>query len=174
MSVDSLTAKGHRTGKSPWVERLGRAGLVAKGVLYGVVGILALKIAFGADEENADQEGALRDDRRAAVRAWPPRRPRSRPRRLRRVATRAGSPRPGRRGRRRQGPGETGRAVGKAVLYGALCALTVAEDRRRRHGQSGSEDKATAGVLGLPLGRYLVFAVAAGSSARPSSTAIGL
>ena len=46
MSVDSLTAKGHRTGKSPWVERLGRAGLVAKGVLYGVVGILALKVAL--------------------------------------------------------------------------------------------------------------------------------
>ena len=60
MSVGSIAAKGRRTGKSPWVERLGRAGLVAKGVLYGVVGILALKVAFGADEENADREGALR------------------------------------------------------------------------------------------------------------------
>ena len=44
MSTGSIAAKGRRAGKSPWVERLGRAGLVAKGVLYVVVGILAVAV----------------------------------------------------------------------------------------------------------------------------------
>jgi hypothetical protein len=42
MSTGEIAAKGRRAGQSPWVERLGRAGLVAKGVIYAVVGILAL------------------------------------------------------------------------------------------------------------------------------------
>jgi hypothetical protein len=42
------------------VEWLARAGLVAKGVLYAVVGLLALAIARGVAAQDADQEGALR------------------------------------------------------------------------------------------------------------------
>ena len=60
MSTGTIAAKGRRAGKSPWVERLGRAGLVAKGVLYAVVGILAIKVALGGREESPDKEGALR------------------------------------------------------------------------------------------------------------------
>ena len=45
---------------SPWIVRLGRAGLVAKGIVYLVVGGLALPAAFGFGGALADREGALR------------------------------------------------------------------------------------------------------------------
>ena len=51
MSSGAIAAKGRRAGRSPWVERLGRAGLVAKGVLYAVIGILAVKVALGGREQ---------------------------------------------------------------------------------------------------------------------------
>jgi hypothetical protein len=42
------------------VERLARAGLAAKGVLYATLGLLAMGIAVGRSGQDADQEGALR------------------------------------------------------------------------------------------------------------------
>nr|MBA3348293.1 DUF1206 domain-containing protein [Actinomycetota bacterium] len=57
--MGALAAKGRRAGQSDWVERLGRAGLVAKGVLYAVIGILAIKVALGGRKESPDREGAL-------------------------------------------------------------------------------------------------------------------
>lgn len=48
-----------RAGDSPWVEGLARAGLAARGVLYAVVGALALQVAFGKRGEHADKQGAL-------------------------------------------------------------------------------------------------------------------
>ena len=38
---------------------LARAGLVARGVVYGIIGILALKLALGDGGKATDQEGAL-------------------------------------------------------------------------------------------------------------------
>lgn len=43
----------------PWVERLARAGLVTRGLLYLLVGILALQVARGHKSENPDNHGAL-------------------------------------------------------------------------------------------------------------------
>ncbi|MCE7079626.1 DUF1206 domain-containing protein [Streptomyces sp. ST2-7A] len=40
---------------------LARAGLVAQGVIHGLVGVLALQIAFGSRGEQADQQGALQE-----------------------------------------------------------------------------------------------------------------
>ncbi len=37
----------------------GRAGFVARGVVYALVGVLALRIAFGSGGEDADRQGAL-------------------------------------------------------------------------------------------------------------------
>ncbi|WP_051732196.1 DUF1206 domain-containing protein [Kitasatospora phosalacinea] len=37
----------------------GRSGFVARGVIYALVGVLALRIAFGAGGEDADRQGAL-------------------------------------------------------------------------------------------------------------------
>src|SRR3954449_5223713 len=39
---------------------LGRAGLVARGVVYAVVGILALKLALGDGGKATSQQGALK------------------------------------------------------------------------------------------------------------------
>lgn len=43
----------------PWLGRAGRAGLVAKGVLYGLVGVLAGRVALGHHGQEADQQGAI-------------------------------------------------------------------------------------------------------------------
>jgi hypothetical protein len=42
----------------PWVKPLGRFGLATRGALYAVVGMLAVRVAFGQREE-ADRKGAL-------------------------------------------------------------------------------------------------------------------
>ena len=44
---------------SPWIVRLGRIGLVAKGVVYLVIGSLALQAAVGSGGELTDQRGVL-------------------------------------------------------------------------------------------------------------------
>ena len=45
---------------SPWIERLARVGYVAYGVVYALVGVLAVQAAFGGGGRTASQEGALR------------------------------------------------------------------------------------------------------------------
>jgi hypothetical protein len=45
---------------SPWIERLARAGYVAYGVVYALVGVLAVQTAFGGGGKTASQESALR------------------------------------------------------------------------------------------------------------------
>lgn len=44
---------------SPWVGRLARLGYVAKGVVYLVIGFLALREALGAGGETTDPSGAM-------------------------------------------------------------------------------------------------------------------
>lgn len=51
---DRATAEGET------VDRLARAGFVAKGVLYAVVGVLAVQLAIGGDDgDGASQQGAI-------------------------------------------------------------------------------------------------------------------
>ena len=50
-----------RAAANPWPERFARLGLAARGVLFIVIGILALRIAFGHFEEQASQNGALQE-----------------------------------------------------------------------------------------------------------------
>src|SRR5688572_32469161 len=45
---------------SPWIVRLGRFGLAAKGVVYLIVGALAIQAALGTGGEVTDQDGAFR------------------------------------------------------------------------------------------------------------------
>lgn len=51
-----------QAASSDWVERLGRAGLAAKGVLYLTIAVLALQLAIGGGGEGdtVGQQGALR------------------------------------------------------------------------------------------------------------------
>lgn len=160
MSTGTIAAKGRRAGKSPWVERLGRLGLVAKGVLYGVVGILAIKVALGGREQSPDRDGALRAIAEqpfgrgllvllalglVAYALW----------RLAQAFLDRDDE-----GEGIKGLAKRAGAFGRAGWYGALAGLTV--DRifeGSAGGGGGSEKKTTGGVFDLPLGRWLVAAV---------------
>jgi len=48
-----------RTAESRWIERTARVGLAARGLVYVLIGILALQIAFVDRAERADQKGAF-------------------------------------------------------------------------------------------------------------------
>jgi hypothetical protein len=48
-------------GVSPWIARIGRFGLVAKGFVYVVIGWLALRVAIIGGGKFVDQRGAMRD-----------------------------------------------------------------------------------------------------------------
>jgi hypothetical protein len=51
---------GQQAADSKYVDWLGRAGLAARGVLYIIIGILAVQVAFGSSGHQADKTGALR------------------------------------------------------------------------------------------------------------------
>ena len=57
--ADAAVAKSRRVGRSPWLGWLGRAGLVAKGVSYALVGVLAIALASGLGGRATGREGAL-------------------------------------------------------------------------------------------------------------------
>ncbi|HEU4846701.1 MAG TPA: DUF1206 domain-containing protein, partial [Rubrobacteraceae bacterium] len=44
----------------PWIERLARFGYIAYGVVYALVGVLAVQAAFSGADQAAGQQGALR------------------------------------------------------------------------------------------------------------------
>jgi hypothetical protein len=43
-----------------WIEKLGRAGLLAQGFSYGLVGLLAIELALGKGGKTTSREGALK------------------------------------------------------------------------------------------------------------------
>ncbi|HWL34543.1 MAG TPA: DUF1206 domain-containing protein [Gaiellaceae bacterium] len=157
MSTGTIAAKGRRAGQSPWVERLGRVGLVAKGVLYAVIAILAARVALGGREESPDKGGALRTIAEqpfgkgllillavglAGYAAW-------------RLAQALFD-------RDNEGEGPKGLAkragaLAKAGWYGTLCALTVSTLVGGGSG-GGNEQQTTAGIFDRTGGRYLVYA----------------
>jgi hypothetical protein len=50
---------GRRAANSPAMKFLGRAGLAARGVMYIIIGWIAIQIAFGHSSHQADQTGAV-------------------------------------------------------------------------------------------------------------------
>jgi hypothetical protein len=46
-------------GRGDWKETLGRVGLIGKGVLYGIVGLLAIRLASGDVGTDASKAGAI-------------------------------------------------------------------------------------------------------------------
>jgi uncharacterized protein DUF1206 len=57
--VDRAGRGGDTVARRPGFAWLARGGLVARGVVYGVVGILALKLALGSGGKATNQQGAL-------------------------------------------------------------------------------------------------------------------
>lgn len=58
--MKELKRSAERFGESESVERLGRIGLVAKGISFGLVGVLALLLVLGVGGRATDREGAFR------------------------------------------------------------------------------------------------------------------
>ena len=58
-AVGSAQRSGETVARRPEFAWLARAGLVARGFVYGIVGILALKLAVGSGGRATTQRGAL-------------------------------------------------------------------------------------------------------------------
>lgn len=58
--VRQAEAQGERVARDDKFEWLARAGLAARGVVYAVVGVLAVKLALGDGGKATDQQGALK------------------------------------------------------------------------------------------------------------------
>jgi uncharacterized protein DUF1206 len=137
------------------LEWLARAGLVARGVVYGVVGILALKLALGSGGKATSQQGALETIAHeplgkvllivltvglAGYAIW----------RLVRAAVGHGV-------QEQDSALERVAALASGVAYAALCFASVKIlIGAGSSGGSGSTRKATAGALGWPAGTVLV------------------
>jgi hypothetical protein len=145
---------GETVVRSSTFEALSRAGFVARGLIYGIIGILAIKLAFGVGGEITDQKGALRTVAQqpfgevllvlvaiglAGYSLW----------RLTRAAIGHG-PESSDTGVERVG------ALGSGLVYAGLCAIAVELLLNHPSGDSTSPAKATGGVLGWPAGPWLV------------------
>jgi hypothetical protein len=135
------------------VRPLGRVGLVARGVVYAVIGILAFKLAIGSGGKTTSQSGALQTIARqpfgevllialaiglGAYAVWSL------------IDAVAGS--------RPDDDGTLPRrvaAVASAIAYGALCVVAIKVVAGAR-ASSGSPRRAAAGVLGWPGGPAIV------------------
>jgi hypothetical protein len=58
--VRDARRQGDRAASSPAMGWLARAGLVSRGVVYAIIGVLALKLALGDGGKATNQQGALR------------------------------------------------------------------------------------------------------------------
>jgi Domain of Unknown Function (DUF1206) len=141
---------------TPAFEAAARAGYVARGIVYALIGVLAFRIAEGVGTQPASQQGALREIAHqsfghallvlmaiglAGYALW------------RAAQAFVGStPEAG-----RHSALDRVAAVGSGIAYGAFCAIAISVLRGSSGGNStSSARKATAGVLGWPAGRELV------------------
>jgi hypothetical protein len=132
---------------------LARAGLVARGVVYGIIGVLALKLALGDGGKATNQEGALQTIAHQSFgeallvlvaiglggyALW----------RLIRAAVGHGA-------EQRDSGFERISALDSGIAYGILC-ITAIEILTSSAGGSGSPKETTGGVLGWTGGTALV------------------
>ena len=147
-------AKGDDIAHSRPFEWLARAGLVARGVIYAIIGILAIKVALGHGGETTNQNGALATISEqpfgkalliltaiglAGYAIW----------RLVRAAIGHGP----------ESADDTKERIdglSSGIAYGALCVTAVSIVIGSGGAGSGSPDEATGGVLGWPGGQILV------------------
>jgi hypothetical protein len=139
---------------------LGRIGLLAMGISYGLVAVLAIKLALGGGGETEDRGGALDTIAQdglgrvvvlllaigfAAYAIW---------RVAEAVFDRGGE------GKQAKGLAKRAGYLGRALIYAVLCVTAVSV----LLGSSGesNEKEETAHVLDWPAGRWIVAAVGAG------------
>ncbi len=149
----TLEVGGEKLVRSDGFEWLSRAGFAARGIVYLIIGILAIKLALGSGGTSASQQGALR-----AIAAQP-----FGEVLLILVALGLGGYALWRLARSVLGHGPEGSDRGldrlaagaSGVVYAGLCAIAV-EILLGSGGRSGGAQKTTAGVFGWPAGTWLV------------------
>ena len=163
-TLDSAIATTRRAARSSWIGAAGRYGLAAKGVSYGLVGVLAVALAAGLGGRAAGREGALAVLADAfygkalilalavgfgAYALW----------RLAQGLLDRG-------GEGTDAPGLAKRAgyVARALFYGSLTvtALLLLDGTEGGTSDTGEARQATAEAFGWPGGRWLVGAVGLG------------
>ncbi|GAA0478482.1 DUF1206 domain-containing protein [Streptomyces sp. NPDC046215] len=159
-----VTAGNDTEAVGAGVAAAARAGLVARGVIYILVGALALRIALGDGGEQADRGGAVQELAQrpfgqalvwalgiglVGMALW----------RLSEVVFGAAGPK----GRE---PGKRLLSAGRFVFYSAVAASVIAFAAGERSSGSGSTDEqsrdVTARVLDWPAGQWLVAAAGVG------------
>jgi hypothetical protein len=135
-------------------EVLSRAGFVARALVYGIIGILALKLAVGAGGKLAGQQGALETVAHQPFGKVL----------LTLVAIGLGGYSLWRLVRAAVGHGPEGSDSGfdrisagaSGIAYGGLCALAVEILGGSGGGNASEPKKATAGIIGWPAGTWIV------------------
>lgn len=144
---------GEKLVRSDSFEWLSRAGFAARGIVYLIIGVLAIKLAVGSSGTSANQQGALR-----AIAAQPLGEVL-----LILVAVGLGGYALWRLVRGMLGHGPEGSdsgidrvaALASGVVYAGLCAIAI-EILFGSDSGSGNARKTTAGVFGWPAGAWLV------------------
>jgi hypothetical protein len=140
--------------RSRGFEWFARSGFVARGLIYGIIGILAVKLALGVGGKTTNQEGALRTVAHqpfgkallvlvavglAGYALW----------RITRAALGHGS-------QASDSGFDRVAALASGVVYAGLCAIAVEIIAGAGRAGSGGAKKATGGVFGWPGGQWLV------------------
>jgi hypothetical protein len=152
--VREAQVSGESFAETRGFECLARAGFVARGLIYGIIGILAVKLAIGAGGTTTNQQGALKTIAHqpfgkvllvlvavglAGYALW------------RFMHALLGH------GPEKSDSGfDRVAAVGSGVVYAALCAIAVEILIGSGSGGSGNTQKTTAGVFDWPGGAWLV------------------
>jgi hypothetical protein len=134
-------------------EALSRAGFVARGLVYGIIGLLALDLAVGQGGKITNQQGALRTIEHQPFGHVL----------LALVAVGLGGYSLWRLFRAALGHGPEGAdttverlgALGSGIVYGLICVLAV-EILLSSAGSSGGAKKSTKDVFGLPAGHWVI------------------
>lgn len=158
---------GGSAANSETVGVFGRIGLATSGVIYLLVGILAVRIAFGFGDENADQKGAIETIGRqpfgkvllvlltigfVVLTIW--------------YAAKAYKG--GKTGDGHSGGTKTRIGLAASAVFSASLAISTAraamqafqEEKPQTEGGDGKEEETVAMVLDWPGGKYIVFAIA--------------
>jgi hypothetical protein len=154
MPVRQAQKKGDDVARSRQFEWLARAGLVARGVIYAIIGVLAIKLALGDGGKTTNQQGALETIAKqpfgkallilmaiglAGYATW----------RLVRAVLGHGPEASDDTKERLDG-------LASGIGYALLCVTAVSILIGSGSGGSGGPDKATGGVLDWPGGQILV------------------
>jgi hypothetical protein len=152
--VQSVRGASEGFAHSALFEWMSRAGFVARGLIYGLIGLLALELALDVGGRITNQQGALRTIAQQPTGTFL----------LILVTAGLGSYATWRLFRAALGHGPEGRdstfdriaAAASGLVYAGLCAIGIQILLDSRHGGRADPDQTTAGVLGWPAGAWLV------------------